>query len=75
MLGALDLVDHVVHIVITVEITLAAVCMLCVLLLVFDHRRLRLEVLIASRIGAFDLHCSSDGGSLRNQDDSTRLQR
>ena len=56
MLWTFDLVDHVVHIVITVHITFAAIGMLRLLLLVLDHSRFGIEVLIALWVGAFDFH-------------------
>ena len=56
---ALHLVDHVTHIIITIDIAFATVRVLRVLLLVFDHRSFRVEVLVAHGIGASDLHDES----------------
>ncbi len=60
MPAALDLMDHELHVILTVNVALAAVSMLGILFLMLDHRNLGVEVLVAHWIGALDIHDGSE---------------
>jgi hypothetical protein len=57
MTRAFDLMDQESDIIVTVDITFAAISMVGIFLLVFDHRRLGIKVPVALFVGTLDLHC------------------
>ena len=66
MFGALDLMNHEIHVILTVDVAFAAISMHGVLLLVLDHCSFGLEVLVACWVRALDFHGGSWGGRSRS---------